>query len=97
MDLGSLSSDLARALSDRSREVVAVESGDVRQTGVIPNALESYVSTFDGNTYTTIAGYGRDAKDNNRGDKGDRDIYIITGFHLSYVLSSSRFRRAKFR
>ncbi len=97
VDLGSLSSDLARALSDRSREVVAVESGDVRQTGVIPNALESYVSTFDGNTYTTIAGYGRDAKDNNRGDKGDRDIYIITGFHLSYVLSSSRFRRAKFR
>ena len=97
VDLGSLPNDLARALSDRSREAVAVESGTVRQTGVIPNRMESYVSPFDGNTYTTIAGYGRDAIDNIRGDNGDRDIYVITGFHLSYVLRSSRFRRAKFR
>lgn len=97
VDLGSLPNDLARALSDRSREVNAVESGNPRQTGVIPNRMESYVSAFDGNTYTTIAGYGRDARDNIRGDKTDKDIYVITGFHLSYVLESSRFRRAKFR
>lgn len=97
VDLGSLSSDLARALSDRSREVNAVESGDIRQTGVIPNLMETYTSAVDGNTYTTIAGYGRDAIDNIRGDNNDNDIYVITGFHLSYILNSSRFRRAKFR
>ncbi len=97
VDLGSLPNNLARALSDRSREVNAVESGDLRATGLIPNRLESYVSPFDGNTYTNIAGYGREAIENIRGDENDKDIYVITGFSLSYVLSSSRFRRAKFR
>ena len=97
VDLGSLPSDLARALSDRSREVTAAESGKVRETGLIPNGLESYVSPFDGNTYTTIAGYGRDAKDNIRGNNSDKDIYIMTGFHISYILRNSRFKRAKFR
>lgn len=97
VDLGSLSSDLARALSDRSRELTAVESGQVRETGVIPNRLESYVSPFDGNTYTTIAGYGRDAKDNIRGNNSDNDIYIVTGFQISYILQNQRFKRAKFR
>ncbi|GJM29334.1 MAG: hypothetical protein DHS20C17_19690 [Cyclobacteriaceae bacterium] len=97
VDLGSLSSDLARALSDRSREVTAVESGETRQTGVIPNRMESYISTFDGNTYTTIAGYGRDAIDNIRGNHSDKDIYIMTGFQVSYVIPNSRFKRAKFR
>ena len=97
VDLGSLSSDLARALSDRSREAVAVESGTTRQTGVIPNGLESYTSSFDGNTYTTIAGYGRDAKDNNRGDSSKNDVYIMTGFQISYIISNQRFKRAKFR
>ena len=97
VDLGSLPNDLARALSDRSREVIAVESGEIRRTGVISNPMQSYVSSGDGNTYTTIAGYGREGRDNIRGDKDDKDIYIVTGFHLSYVLRSSRFRRAKFR
>ena len=97
VDLGSLSSNLARALSDRSRETVAVESGNTRQTGVIPNQLESYVSSFDGNTYTTIAGYGRDARDNNRGDASDNDVYIMTGFQISYIINNQRFKRAKFR
>lgn len=97
VDLGSLSSDLARTLSDRSREVTAVESGTTRRTGVIPNQMESYISSFDGNTYTTIAGYGRDAKDNVRGNNSNNDIYVMTGFHISYILRNSRFKRAKFR
>jgi hypothetical protein len=97
VDLGSLPDNLARALSDRSREVVAVESGSTRQTGVIPNELESYTSPFDGNTYTTIAGYGRDAKDNNRGDSSNNDVYIITSFQISYIINNQRFKRAKFR
>ena len=97
VDLGSLSSDLARALSDRSREVNAVESGKVRQTGVIPNRMESYISPYDGNTYTTIAGYGRDAIDNIRGDNSDKDAFIMTGFQISYIINNQRFKRAKFR
>jgi hypothetical protein len=96
VDLGSLSSDLARAMSDRSRELTAVESGKVRQTGVIPTRMESYVSSFDGNTYTTIAGYGREARDNVRGNQSDNDIYIMTGFQISYILPN-KFKRAKFR
>lgn len=97
VDLGSLSSNLARAMSDRSREVNAVESGEVRRTGVIPNRMDSYVSSFDGNTYTTIAGYGRDAIDNIRGNSSDNDIYIMTGFQISYIIPNNRFKRAKFR
>ncbi len=97
VDLGSLSSNLARAMSDRSREVNAVESGKVRRTGVIPNRMESYISSFDGNTYTTIAGYGRDAIENVRGNRSDNDIYIMTGFQISYIISNNRFKRAKFR
>ncbi len=97
VDLGSLPNDLARALSDRSREVTAVVSGETRQTGVIPNRMESYVSSFDGNTYTTIAGYGRDAIDNVRGNNSDNDVYIVTGFQISYIINNQRFKRAKFR
>ena len=97
VDLGSLPSDLARALSDRSREVTAVESGQTRATGVIPNPIISYVSSFDGNTYTTIAGYGREAVENVRGNSSDNDTYIVTGFQISYILKNNRFKRAKFR
>jgi hypothetical protein len=97
VDLGSLSSNLARALSDRSREANAVESGEIRLTGVIPNRMESYVSPVDGNTYTTIAGYGRDAIENVRGNNSGNDAYIMTGFQISYIINNQRFKRAKFR
>ena len=95
IDLGTLDSDLARAFSDRSREIVAVESGETRQTGVIPN--ENIVYTSNGQTYTVIRGYGVEGLNNIRGDRGDSDIYVITGFQLSYILSSGRYRNAKFR
>ena len=94
VDLGTLDSDLARALSDRSREPVAVESGDTRV--FTPPATATYVGA-DGNTYTTFGGYGNPDPSNIRGDKDDNDIYIVTGIHLSYILSTGRYRRAKFR
>ena len=68
---------LAVAMADRSMEA-------------LPNdpALEDWVNTSQGyNTsdgYTTVNGYGREG--NQRGDKTHKDVYIVSGFHLTYIL-----------
>ncbi len=86
VDLGIFGdNNLARAMSDRSREggrAAAVRSvitgdflGDYRYVGV------------DGRTYTTFTGFGNDQYiDNIRGNVTDRDVYIVTGFHISYIM-----------
>jgi hypothetical protein len=98
VDLGALDSPLARAMSDRSREPVAAVSGDERDfeaIGVVTRPI-TYTSKYDGQEYTTMAGYGHEHPDNNRGFASENDIYIVTSFKLTYILTGS-FRRAKFR
>jgi hypothetical protein len=87
VDLGALDSDLAKAMSYRSNALY---------TTAEINALPSYVSKYDNQTYHTIAGYGSESKENIRGSKNDKDIFMVTTIRLTYILGKT-FHRAKFR
>lgn len=84
VDLGALNSDLARAMSYRTNELK------------LPTSTNTYVSNYDGKTYTVEAGYGQEFKDNNRGSKKDRDVYMVTSFRLTYIIGAT-YHKAKFR
>lgn len=98
VDLGALDNELARAMSDRSREPVGIIDGGARDFEAIESVvrLTTYTSEFDGQDYTVYGGYGQEHPDNNRGMANDKDIYIVTSFKVSYIISGS-FKRAKFR
>jgi len=98
VDLGALDGNLAKAMSDRSREANAVVSGEGRNFEAIESIvrLTTYTSEFDNTQYTVYGGYGQEHPDNNRGWANDKDIYIVTSFKVSYIISGS-FQRAKFR
>jgi len=75
---------LAQALSYRSNE--------------LPGATTSYTYVGrDGKTYNTYnGGYGAETKDNIRGNKLNKDIYMVTSLKITYILGAT-FHRAKFR
>jgi hypothetical protein len=50
----------------------------------------------NGGTYNLLPGYGAEHVDNLRGNSGDRDIFMVTSFRLTYILGKT-FHRAKFR
>lgn len=87
VDLGALDSDLAKAMSYRTNELFTPDA---------IAALPSYTSTYDGQTYHTLDGYGREHKDNMRGSKNDKDIFMVTTVRVTYILGKT-FHRAKFR
>lgn len=93
VDLGVLDGDLAKVMSDRSREPASAFTGDTRDLTAWP---EYQYLGRDGQTYTTTSGFGHEHADNKRGGKGDNDIFYVTSIKVSYILGSS-FRRAKFR
>lgn len=97
VDLGVLDGDLAKVMSDRSREPVAAKSGATRDLSAW--APYTYTSTVDNNTYNVVQGFGEEGGanlPNKRGGSNDNDIYYVTSIKISYILGSS-FRRAKFR
>ena len=98
VDLGALDSELARAMSDRSREPVGIIKGQPRDFEAIESTVRliTYTSPYDNQQYTVYGGYGQEHPDNNRGMANDKDIYIVTSFKISYIISGS-FKRAKFR
>ncbi len=99
VDLGALSSPLAKAMSDRSQEVNDAVSGKPRdfEGTILPNtSYYTYVSKYDGKTYTVLAGYGSEYPTNNRGGNKENDIYIVTSIRLTYTIGGT-FRNAKFR
>jgi hypothetical protein len=81
VDLGVFKDPLAQAMSYRTNEVTAPTT--------------SYVGR-DGKTYNVINGYGSEFKDNWRGHKSSRDIYMVTSLKITYILGAT-FHRAKFR
>ncbi len=102
VDLGLFDNDLARALSDRSREVNDVESGSPREivSNPIVNEVFSRTASYvgaDGRTYNTVAGFGQPGEVNIRGDANDNDIYIITTIRITYIFGGSLFGGAKYR
>ena len=94
VDLNTLDSDLARAMSDRSRELVDVNSGEARD---LTNPLVAEIfNNRDANNL--IQGYGSLGNGSNiRGNSADNDIYVVTSIKLTYILGSSIFGRAKYR
>ncbi len=93
VDLGVLDGDLAKVMSDRSREPVGAHSGDARDVSHL--GTTTYTGR-DNNDYTVINGYGSEFDSNKRGGKSDNDIYYVTSIKISYIIGSS-FRKAKFR
>ena len=94
VDLNTLDGDLARAMSDRSRELVDVSSGEARDL-TNPMVAEIF-NNRDGNNL--ISGYGSSSDGSNiRGNSSDNDIYIITSIKLTYIMGSSIFGKAKYR
>jgi hypothetical protein len=82
VDLGVFgTNELAKAMSYRSNEIIT------------PN--NSYVGR-DGKTYNNVLGYGQESKENIRGSKSQKDIYMVTTFKLTYIMGKT-FHRAKFR
>jgi hypothetical protein len=82
VDLGVFGPDeLAKAMSYRTSEVAT--------------PTDTYIGR-DGKTYNVVSGYGREDPNNLRGNKDNRDIYMVTTLKLSYILGKS-FRKAKFR
>jgi hypothetical protein len=92
VDLGVFEgNELAKALSYRGHELIANENGD----------FDTHAYTGrDSQSYTVINGYGEESPLEGqtyvRGNKKDRDIYMVTTFRLTYILGKT-FHRAKFR
>ena len=105
VDLGVLNSELALVMSDRTREPVAVASGEQRfdlSDGESNFAESMYNSTYSytrrggGGVTLTTAGFGQEHQNSLRGSKNDWDIYTITSIKIAYIVGGS-FRKAKFR
>jgi hypothetical protein len=92
VDLGVLDSDLARAMSNRSRDPLSA-NGDVRDLSGWSTRI---YTGRDGVAYEVINGFGEEFPTNNRGGSSVNDIYFVTSFRIAYVLGG-KFRRAKFR
>lgn len=85
VDLYKLKSPLAEAMSYRTNELGA------------PTSPSTYSDPNNpGKTYTVQAGYGQEYKENLRGNKSNRDIYMVTSIRLTYILGAT-FHKAKFR
>lgn len=84
VDLGVFgNNELAKAMSYRSNE--AVESSQLVST-----------RTRDNQYYDLLPGYGQEHADNKRGNKNDKDTYMVTTIRLTYILGKT-LNRAKFR
>lgn len=98
VDLGALENELARAMSDRSKEPTAAVTGELRDRAAIEATthLVQYTSKYNNETYTVLAGRGQEHPSNNRGYSGSKDIYLVTSFKITYILTG-KFKKAKFR
>ena len=94
VDLELLPSDLSRAMSDRSQEVNS-STGEPRDFEAINATISPLLYTTPGG-YTVYRGYGHEHWANTRGNKKDKDIYVVTTLRLTYIIGKT-FRKAKFR
>ncbi len=80
---------LAQAMAYRSNEIKAeVTNGTTTYPLKLPN----------GGIYNLplVNGYGSEYKTNNRGNKKNKDIYMVTSIRITYILGAT-FHKAKFR
>lgn len=84
VDLGVLDSELARALSYRSNELTK------------PDISRAPRPARNGVSYNLIEGYGHEYPTNIRGNKNNKDIFMVTTVRISYIMGKTM-HRAKFR
>ncbi|MDX1904467.1 MAG: DUF6089 family protein [Thermonemataceae bacterium] len=84
---------LSPVMANRTTENTDAISGGVRDWQTV--ALETNGTVSDALGRTTINGYGRAG--DQRGDAGDKDIYIVTTFRIQYFLQQKGVRCPKFR
>lgn len=87
VDLGIFEDELAKALSDRSQEEIAVLKGEMRDWQLIEDSTTEYIyeSVYDGRTYSVFEGFGHtDAL-----RSGDRNDLIGTlSIKISYIFTN---------
>ncbi|MEM9672140.1 MAG: DUF6089 family protein [Cyclobacteriaceae bacterium] len=99
VDKGTLDSDLAKIMSDRSLEPTDVLSGEPRDdlfrdgNGINPN-LATYIGA-DGVEYVHLAGYGQEGA--KRGSPNDNDVFLTTTVRVVFMLGRSPFSSSGFR
>ncbi len=84
---------LSYQFSNRTLETTSAFSGNTRQEELerVLNSTGLGIITFtgsDGNPYQTVNGYGR-LGEQRGGNKVD-DLYLFTGFHITYLLNVGR-------
>lgn len=87
-DPDDLDSPIARFMSNRTLENFSAYNGESRQEDLerLLGELNGFL-TFQGaqgNLYDTFNGYGR--RGDQRGGSTVNDMYLLTGFHLSYLI-----------
>lgn len=90
VDLGSFDDDLARIMSDRSAEPVAVNGGTRNIDG-------ANIHNFNSHGYYTSGYLGSGTDGAIRGNPDDNDMFFVTQIKVSYVLGGTTRRRAKYR
>lgn len=87
VDLGVLDGDLAKALSDRSKEYYSTLKEQPRDLQRIleEKQLYTYTSRYDDKPYTVLKGYG--AEGGTRGGSS-YDMFFTANFKLSYILAT---------
>jgi len=91
VDLGVFDSDLARALSNRSRDPQSA-NGEPRDATW---TTTTYIGR-DGIEYEIIRGFGEEGPTYNRGGSSVNDMYFVTSIRIAYIIGA-KFKRAKFR
>ncbi len=91
VDLGVFEDDeLAKAFHDRSLEGDRSEKlAEMAGNGELYRMLNRYTYTgVDGKVYNTFDGFGSDPyiDASIRGNQKDNDVYMLTGFHLMYII-----------
>lgn len=82
VDKSRFTDPVARDLSDRSLELSSESiAAYTAATGVGVQTGPG----VDGNTYTYLGGYGREGDEPTKRGDNNRDWYIVTGFHLTYI------------
>ncbi len=89
VDLGALEGDLAKSISDRSREQYSSTTGEDRRSDIYfpDQEIISYTSKYDGNRYFVYSGYGQENAV--RGGSAN-DTYLVTSFKMTYILNKKK-------
>jgi hypothetical protein len=105
-NINDLDSDLAKRMADRSAEPIAAWANQTRDLAAISAIVGSVSNMYGSNSdlnnltpqpYTRLSSYG--LQGDVRGTQGrfQNDMFVVTGFHLNYILTTRRHPRYRSR